>query len=256
MRAAATFLILAFFVGDALAAEVNFIGVSVSGKPVQAEVWQRRMGESEGKRLIGLDERGLRKLAKFDCTVGLQFRARDPKWKVFIPKEDWEDCRYGDIRFVFNEVEWASTYVAAVVAINKLALEGSMEIRFEALVAASALETGDYGKLAFATSQLQAKLKPDDQLRKGLQVVEKDAIAQAVGVRNGILVAPDGGVTFAGATLTAFQSLAAQKKLPTTNIEDPKLKAFLAAEDYKTLKLQPTPYFIDTFRSRFMDVPG
>lgn len=233
----ATWLLLSSLAPMAASAqqhEINFVAVSVSGRPVVGQVFQRK-GAATPEPLLRLDARGTKKVTDIQCSTGLQFRA-EPQIPVFTSPAEWKDCEYGEIRFVFNEVRWRAEYQSTFDELTRLALEGPANVRLEALVAVKSLETREYGTVALAVAQIREKVGDSSPLAKGLSLIEKDSVSRALGVPDGIVVTPRGSVEFSGATVEKFNALTAERNLPFNKLDDPGLKAFIAKEDLLNLK--------------------
>ena len=210
--------------------EIEFVAVTTNGAPVAGQV-MKRSGSEAPSPFVQLDARGKKKVTDVRCASGLQFSVKS-KFPVFVGSDTWKDCEYGEIRFVFNEVAWGQKYIGAIEAINDLALHSKPgETQITAMFAASAFDSKDYGKLAYGVAQLRKKLPTDKANSIGLDIVEKDSLARALGVHNGIDVKPSGQVVFSESAVKQFDFLKSNNKLPNANIDTMDVKAFVAKKD-------------------------
>lgn len=235
IRIALTAIVLACLAasGSAVAGqqqEIDFVAVTTNGDPVAGQV-MKRSGNEQPTSLVHLDEHGRKKVTDIHCTSGLQFRVQS-QFPIYVGSGTWKDCQYGEIKFVFNEVAWGKDYINAIKTIDNLALKSEPgEIQITAMFARSALDARDYGKLAYGVAQLKEKLPRNQVNLRELDIVEKDSLARAFGVKNGIQVGPNGQVAFSEATIQKFDFLKSKNKLPDANINTMDLKAFVAKKD-------------------------
>jgi hypothetical protein len=233
----AVFCILIGGVATGLAAtrEIKFIAATLSGKPIKGQIIQRR-GNTPPEVVGMLDDTGSKQIADIQCITGLQFQIQVRETSLYIGSNEWKDCIYGEMKFVFNEVVWSADYKVALQQLEAYIQNGTPEQQFDALVAAGAHAKGDYGTLALATGRLKFKTGSDTTLTKVFSVLEKDSLARALGVKNGIEVKPTGEVEFTKPTLDKFNQLKATHNIPFTSINDPQFKTFVAKEDLVNMK--------------------
>ena len=210
--------------------EIDFVAVTTNGVPVTGQV-MRRSGSQTPSPFVQLDARGKKKVTDVDCISGLQFSVKS-KFPVYVGSDTWKDCEYGEIRFVFNEVAWGQKYIGAIELINDLALHSKPgETQITAMFAVGAFNSQDYGKLAYGVAQLRKKLPAGKANSLGFDIVEKDSLARALGVNNGIDVKPNGYVVYSDAAMKTFDFLKSENRLPNINVDTMDFKAFVAKKD-------------------------
>jgi hypothetical protein len=212
--------------------EINFLAVTLTGRPVAGQVMQRR-GAGKPDPVGRLDARGTKKVTDITCVTGLQFLA-ESRYPFYIYSGEWRDCEYGEIKFVFNETVIAKDYREAIESVNRLALTGQGDLQLTALFAAGAFERGDFGNLAFGMAQLRTKAP--SEVTKGFELVEKDSLARSLGVKNGIILGNNGEVTFTAETQKTFSDLTKALKVPPLDINSMEVRAYIAKEDFLSLQ--------------------
>ncbi|MDB5602095.1 MAG: hypothetical protein JWN71_4139 [Xanthobacteraceae bacterium] len=221
--------------GFAATREIKFIATTLNGKPIKGQIVQRR-GNTPPEVVGMLDDTGSKQIADIQCITGLQFQIVVRETSLYIGSNEWKDCSYGELKFVFNEVVWSADYKVALEQLNTYIQSGTPEQQFDALVAAGAYAKGDYGTLALATGRLKIKMGGDNTMTKVFSVLEKDSLARALGVKNGIEVKPTGDVVFTKPTIEKFNQLKAAHNIPFMSIDDPLFKTFVAKEDLVNMK--------------------
>lgn len=217
--------------------EISFVATTVKGKPIKGDVVKRR-GNEKPQVLVTLEDDGRKKVTDVKCETGLQFQVSVKETSLYIGSNQWKDCTYGEMKFVFNEVVWSAQYVITMRALDKLIADAAPDVQFQAVVAAGALNKSDFGTLALATGQLKGKINLDNETMQAFEIVQKDASARALGVDNGIIVKPNGEVTYTKTTVDTFNSLKVNKKLPFDSIYDSRVNAYLAKEEPMLFRYQ------------------
>jgi hypothetical protein len=226
----ALFLLLGTpFAAVAAGKEIRFIATTIKGKPIKGDVLKRR-GNETPQVLVTLGEDGRKMVTDVKCETGLQFNVTVRETSLYIGRNDWKDCAYGELKFVFNEVVWSAEYKITMEALDKLTKDGPADIQFQAVVALGALNKGDFGTLALATDKLKSNTFFDKNTMQAFEIVQKDAAARALGVDNGIIVKANGEVAFTKPAVDTFNSLKVKKKLDFNSITDPGVNAYLAKE--------------------------
>ncbi|SEC07507.1 hypothetical protein SAMN05444161_0454 [Rhizobiales bacterium GAS191] len=227
-------LILGLYLGQLLSAaagqDIIFKAVSVSGKPVPGQIVQRH-GASKSQPLFVLDATGSKTVSDLQCTAGLQFEV-EPKFPVYVGAE-WQDCKYGEIRFVFNEMSYADPYRATFDQLGRFTFGNDKKLMGEAILLTNALDEKNFVQVAFAAEELQKKLRKDDPMQFGLALLEKDAIARVIGATDGVYVAPGGKIAFTAEAFTQFSAFKARSNVKFPTLSDPELGKFMAKEQFK-----------------------
>lgn len=217
------------FTAVAASKEIRFIATTIKGKPIKGDVLKRR-GNETPQVLVTLGEDGRKMVTDVKCETGLQFNVTVKETSLYIGRNDWKDCTYGELKFVFNEVVWSTEYKITMGALDKLTRDGPADVQFQAVVALGAINKGDFGTLALATYKLKDNVSFDKNIMHAFEIVQKDAAARALGVDNGIVVKADGEVAFTKPAVDTFNYLKMKKNLDFNSITDPGVNAYLAKE--------------------------
>ena len=230
-------ILIGFSLGSAAAQakEIRFVAKTITGKPIKGQILMR-LGSAPPAVLANVDDSGIKTVTDIQCKTGLQFRFEVKESSLYFGSNAWKDCTYGDIRFLLNEVVWSAEFKAAIEKLYRLTLEGSADMQFAAIVATSAYEKGDFGILAFAAAQLKQKTINDPTAVKAFTLLEKDSIARSLGMVNGIQIMANGEVDFTKQAKNNFKNLKTIYKLPFDSLNDPKINAYIANNDFKNLK--------------------